>query len=336
MNRKFDRLVISAVIGTVCVTAAASIFSPLHGVTASPRVAYQPAAAEVALREQVAQPQEDTAEVATLEAEEPHLALNDAHRLADRFAEMGYDLDLIRGQGKPVPRIFLAKLPENLHAVPEVSLKKTVFFQTMLPLILQENDRIRKDRDRLYRLRTDMRLGHKLEARDRLWLAVLAERYKVKDDSVDELLRRVDIVPPSLAMAQAAEESGWGTSRFAQHGNALFGQWTTASGEGLVPEDREEGMEHKVRRFGTLTQSVAAYMRNLNTHRAYRGFRADRQAMRGKGISPDGWTLADALQSYSARGEKYVGSIRTIIDSNDLRALDGARLTEDASDDTAA
>ena len=261
---------------------------------------------------------------------------NNAVGLAKRFEKIGYDLDRVRDDGHYVPRIFLARLPNDLHSVPEVELKKTVFFKTMLPLVLQENERILADRKRLIRLRVEKNLGNKLEARDRLWLAVLAERYKVKDESISELLRRVDVVPPSLAMAQAAEESGWGTSRFAQVGNALFGQWTTAGGDGLIPEDRPEGMDHKVRKFGTLTQSVAAYMRNLNTHRAYREFRRERQNDRKKGNALDGYDLAATLSSYSARGTEYISSIRSIIDANALRALDEAKLSRTALRDPAA
>lgn len=332
MSRKFDRLVITAVIGAVCVTAAASLVSPTHKVTASPRVSFDVAKAESADRNR----QRAGTQLASLEADINAKTEHNVVGLAKRFEKIGYDLDRVRDDGHFVPRIFLARLPNDLHAVPEVELKKTVFFKTMLPLVLQENERILKDRKRLIRLRVEKNLGNKLEARDRLWLAVLAERYKVKDDNINELLRRVDVVPPSLAMAQAAEESGWGTSRFAQVGNALFGQWTTAGGDGIVPEDRPDGMDHKVRKFGTLTQSVAAYMRNLNTHRAYREFRRTRQSDRRKGAALDGYDLAATLSSYSARGDEYISSIRSIIDANALRALDEAKLSRTALRDPAA
>lgn len=335
MTRKFDRLVISAVLSAVCLTGIASVISPLHGVTAAPRVSFEFDDAEIADRSSP-EAQPTVTETASLEAAIDARALRDVERVASRFEQLGYDLDRVRDQGTPVPRIFLAKLPTDLHAVPEVSLKKTVFFQTLLPLILQENERILADRRRLIRLRAETGIGEKLSARDRLWLAVLAERYRVPSENMDELLRRVDVVPPSLAMAQAAEESGWGTSRFAQHGNALYGQWTTAGGDGLVPLNRDDGMDHKVKRFGTLTQSVAAYMRNLNTHRAYRDFRRTRLTMRREGSSPDGYTLAETLMRYSARGADYVSSIRSIIDGNALRPLDGARLTGDRDTDSAA
>ena len=138
------------------------------------------------------------------------------------------------------------------------------------------------------------------------------------------LMRRVDTVPASLALAQAAEESGWGTSRFAQEGNALFGQWTTAEGEGLVPRRREAEASHKVRVFDELHDAVAAYLHNLNTHRAYRQFRLTRAEQRAESGRLDSVALVEDLKSYSERGEDYVASIKTIIRVNRLRQLDQA------------
>lgn len=331
-TRKFDHMIFSIIGFAVIATASASLVSPQSsGVTASPRVSFDQAHAEAAhLNQGVERVAPEDMELAA----GPAIAsIRDAHALADRFDKMGYHLDRVREQGSPVPRVFLAEMPRDLHAVPEVSLKKTVFFQTMLPLILQENERILRDRHRLIRLRAEQALGGKLAARDRLWLAVLAERYKVKDENLDKLLQRVDVIPPSLAMAQAAEESGWGTSRFAQHGNAIYGQWTTAEGEGLVPNERPEGMDHKVRAFDNLEQSVAAYMRNLNTHRAYKVLRHTRASLRQGGDALDGLLLAQSLTKYSERGEEYVNSVSTIIGVNGLRELDDARLVADAKDD---
>jgi len=305
----------------VIVTVAASLANPVVRVTASPRVSFDIASAEAGHRDQP-----DNVEVASIAPAVSLQDARDAESLAQGFARIGYHFDRVRDEGAPVPRVFLAKLPEDLHAVPEVALKKTVFFQTMLPLVLKENERILADRHRLHGLKVKKALGRKLPARDRLWLAVMAERYKVKDENVDALLQRVDVIPPSLAMAQAAEESGWGTSRFAQAGNALFGQWTTTGDEGIVPNARDEGADHKVKTFETLSQSVAAYMRNLNTHRAYRAFRTARTKMRQAGAPLDGFALAGTLTRYSERGPKYVKSVRTIIDSNGLSALDDARL----------
>ncbi len=330
-TRKFDHLVLSIVGGAVIATGLAMLVNPQSGVTANPRVSFDQAHAESGhLNQGVEEVAPEEIEVA---AGISASSLREAQALAERFETMGYRLEHIRENGAPVPRVFLAEMPRDLHAVPEVALKKTVFFQTMLPLILQENERILADRHRLIRLKAEQALGNPLAARDRLWLAVLADRYKVKDEKLDKLLSRVDVIPPSLAMAQAAEESGWGTSRFAQHGNAIFGQWTTADGEGLIPEDRPEGMDHKVRAFDNLQQSVAAYMRNLNTHRAYASLRRERAKLRQRGDALDGKALAGTLTKYSERGQEYVDSVRTIIDANGLRALDDARLIADSADD---
>jgi Bax protein len=233
-------------------------------------------------------------------------------------------LDLVREGDVPVPRVSIATLPEDLHAIRQVELKKSVFFKTTLPLILMENEKIASDRQRLLRLVGVVHGGHALSASDAAWLARLAQRYKADVDDLETLIARVDEIPVSLAMAQAAEESGWGTSRFAQNGNALFGQWTTADDEGLIPKDRKEGMTHKVKAFDSLSDSVAEYMRNLNTHGAYKSFRAKWATMRKQGNNLNGWDLAGTLTKYYERGEKYVKSIRLIIDANDLRELDAA------------
>jgi len=331
-TRKFDRLILSVIGCAVIATAMASLVSPQSsGVTASPRVSFDQTQAEPGhLNPRGVESALEELEVAAGAAV---ASLREAQALAEKFQKMGYHLENIRAHGMPVPRVFLAEMPRDLHAMPEVSLKKTVFFRTMLPLILQENERILADRHRLIGLKAQVALGEQLSARDRLWLAVMAERYKLESEDPSALLPRVDVIPPSLAMAQAAEESGWGTSRFAQSGNAVYGQWTTADGNGLIPKERPDGMDHKVRVFDNLAQSVSAYMRNLNTHRAYRALRRERAKLRAAGAALDGQKLAGSLTGYSERGHEYVDSVRTIINVNGLRELDDARLVTDAAND---
>ncbi|MEX0693739.1 MAG: glucosaminidase domain-containing protein [Rhodospirillales bacterium] len=329
--RKFDRMIFSIIGCAVLVTASASMVNPRAGLVASPRLSFDQENAEEA--HLVANFQITIPADMETSAHLPITALKQASALAKSFNDMGYHLDNVRESAAPVPRVFLAKLPDDLHAVPEVSLKKTVFFQAMLPLILQENERILRDRHRLLKLKATLVMDGRLPASDRLWLSVLADRYKVKDENMELLLRRIDIIPPSLAMAQAAEESGWGTSRFAQVGNAIYGQWTTADGEGLIPKDRKEGMDHKVRSFDNLEQSVAAYMRNLNTHGAYISLRRERSRLRSSGKALDGDILAGNLHKYSERGAEYVESIRAIINVNGLGELDDARLVGDKIED---
>lgn len=252
--------------------------------------------------------------------------LHTADALWKTFQRMGYDLDAVKTGDTEVPRLFLASLPADLAKVRESKQRKAIFFKTVLPLILQVNEEVSTDRRRLWELNIRLKKGERLAAVDRLWLIVLAERYRVKRGDVAGLMSRVDIVPPSLALAQAAEESGWGTSRFSRQGNAIFGQWTFSGAEGLVPLQREAGKTHRVRVFKSLLHSVRAYYRNLNSQRAYRGFRKLRADMRRNGALIEGRRLVDTLTSYSERGGKYVKTLRSIMVVNKLNHLDRARL----------
>jgi Bax protein len=246
--------------------------------------------------------------------------------LLDTFAGLEYDLEsLLSGDGR-VPRIFLASLPPDIAKVREAGVRKSIFFKSVLPLILQVNEEILAERRRLWDLRYRARLGQRLDAIDRLWLAGRFERYDVAPGEFDELLGRMDIIPPSLALAQSAEESGWGTSRFVREGNALFGQWVFSDDRHMTPGRRDAGKTHRIKAFGTLVDSVRAYAHNLNIHRAYTGFRRDRAAMRGGGRPLDGMVLAGRLTRYSERRQGYVKTIRSIISGNRLRRLDDARL----------
>ena len=239
------------------------------------------------------------------------------------FAGLGYDLDRLRDGDGLVPRHFVAAMPVDMRAIRVPAKRKALFIKTVLPLILQANDEIRADRARLERI-----LKHKgdLPAVDRLWLAAKTEVYDVKRADLKGLRARMDVVPPSLAIAQAAEETGWGTSRFVLEGNALFGQWTFSRNRHMVPRKRAAGRSHQVRAFPSLIDGVRAYMENLNTHRAYRRFRALRSAQRSASQPLHGLELARTLTGYSERGEEYVKSIQGLIRFNRLQALDGARL----------
>ncbi|MDD9876587.1 MAG: glucosaminidase domain-containing protein [Magnetovibrio sp.] len=253
--------------------------------------------------------------------------LHTAKALSKTFQRIGYDLDSVKTGNGEVPRLFLASLPADLDKVRETKLRKSIFFKTILPLVLQVNEEVLADRRRLWDLTVRLKKGEQLPAVDRLWLIVMTERYGVKRGDMSELMRRVDIVPPSMALAQAAEESGWGTSRFSKEGNAIFGQWTFSDALGLVPKKREAGKKHRVRAFKSLLHSVRSYLNNLNTHRAYRGFRTARESQRRKGGQIGGTRLVDTLTSYSERGGEYVKTLRSIITANNLSRLDGARLS---------
>ena len=253
--------------------------------------------------------------------------LHSADSLLASFRRMGYDLEKVGNGDGRVPSYFVSRMPADLSQVPDVKVRKAVFLQAVLPLILRVNEEILADRRRLAAIETRLRSGLSLGQVDRLWLAVMAERYG--ENRIDDLWRRVDIIPPSMALAQAAEETGWGTSRFARQGNAIFGQRTYTKEGDMVPLRRDEGKTHRVKAFDSLLDSVRSYALTLNSHWAYGGFRRTRAAMRNEGAPLDGSVLAGHLMRYSARGEAYVKTIRVIISVNKLGRLDGARLASE-------
>jgi Bax protein len=247
-------------------------------------------------------------------------------KVEDVFASKGYSLDAVRRGLVDVPRVRLASLPRDLPQIQLAQDRKALFLRFMLPYVLEANDRVRDQRERMLELRSKVENGIPLSVKETESLNALFEEYRVKPGEFATLTQRLDTVPPSLALAQAAVESGWGTSRFAQQGNAPFGQWTSKDFAGLVPKNREEGLTHKIRAFDHLTQSVESYLRNLNTHRAYRDFRRKRAALRNQGKAIDSLAIAGGLSAYSEKGAAYVSLLRRIIVSNNLRALDNARL----------
>lgn len=221
-------------------------------------------------------------------------------------------------------------LPADINTVVDVKARKAMFIDTLLPIILKNNEVILQERARLLALKeTD------ISDEERTWLTKLAKKYRVKGTSgestalIDRLLLHADVIPPSLAMSQAVMESGWGTSRFARLGNALFGQWVWGDAEGILPENRDDGATHRIKSFETISGSVADYMRNLNSHPAYASLRARRAELREHGLAITGEMLAPGLTEYSARGEEYVTEILSIISFNGLAITDLARIAED-------
>ncbi len=249
-----------------------------------------------------------------------------ARALSDTFDTLGYDLDSVLAGDDRVPRVFFASLPPDLAQIREVGVRKSIFFKTVLPLILQVNEETLAERRRVWDLRYRMRLGQRLDAIDRLWLAGRFDRYGVASGDFEGLLVRMDIIPPSLALAQSAEESGWGTSRYVREGNALFGQRIFSDDRHMTPARRDDGKTHSIKAFDAIIDSVRGYVANLNTHPAYAAFRRDRAAMRAGGRPIDGMSLAGRLTRYSERGAGYIKTIRSIISVNRLSRLDDARL----------
>ena len=179
--------------------------------------------------------------------------------------------------------------------------RKEFFIQIVLPLILQENNNIKLDRKRLFSI---INKSNNTEL-EKKWLKKKYKQYGVSSSDLSTLKIRMDEIPVSLAIAQAAKETGWGTSRFAQEGNALFGQWTW-SGEGLKPKDADQNKGHKVMKFNVLQASVRAYQRNLNTHSSYKNLRRARAELRDRGIALDSLVLVKFLNEYAETGQKYV------------------------------
>ena len=209
---------------------------------------------------------------------------------------MGYDLKGVRA-GQKVKPIYLTKLPKDLAALGNTNKKRELFIKIILPLILDENEKITEDREKLFKIisKNFNTVG------ERVWLKRRFKEYRIEDQDLSKLKMRMDIIPVSIALAQAANESGWGTSRFALEGNALFGQWTWSK-KGISPKNKDPNQSHKVLQFQILKASVRAYKNNLNTHNAYKKFREARAQIReeGKPISSPPCCLIFALSSLNS------------------------------------
>lgn len=246
--------------------------------------------------------------------------------LSAHFDGLQYRLSKVRVGGDLVPRHYLVKLPPDIAEIDSVDVRKRFFIKAVLPVVLRVNEDILAERDRLKQLRAQAESGATLDQADVAWLTSVARRYGCKRYDWEELLRRVDMIPPSLAIAQAATESGWGTSRFALEGNALFGEHTNDPKQGMAPIGSKSPAKFHVRAFPNLLENVRSYAHNLNQHRAYPEFRAQRAKLRAANKRLDGHALAGGLELYSERGLVYIKLLRRIIGANDLSYLDDARL----------
>ena len=236
------------------------------------------------------------------------------------FNDLGYDLKGVRA-GQKVKPIYLTKLPKDLKTLGDTKTKRELFIKIVLPLILDENNKIAEDRKKLFKI-----LGKDFNtAGERVWLKRRFKEYKIEDKDFSKLKMRMDIIPVSIAIAQAANESGWGTSRFALEGNALFGQWTWSK-KGISPKNKDPNQSHKILQFQILKASVRAYKNNLNTHNAYKEFREVRAQLRQEGKQIIGSDLTKYIKNYAAIGEKYVAIIDDIIEKNSLTDFDKANL----------
>lgn len=241
---------------------------------------------------------------------------------------IAFDLQNIRA-GQEVPRHFVENMPTDILDVENIQQRKNIFFSVTLPLILRANEDIRKERNNLMALAAQLASGEDTTFKQSIWLNQLAEKYKGNASDIVDLINRVDVIPVSLALSQAIEESGWGTSRFAREGNALFGQRVWSQGNGLVPHERKEGEVYEVKAFDHLFESISDYALNLNRHIAYKEFRESRANQRRAFGKLDSYELAKSLTSYSERGEHYVDTLRALMDANQLSQFDTVRLADE-------
>ena len=236
------------------------------------------------------------------------------------FKDVDYDLRTVRNE-KLVKPIYFTQFPRDLENLKSVQLKKETFIKIVLPLIVAENEKILDDREKL-KVLIDKKFTSDTEKQ---WLRQKLLEYKVKKSDLKELMFRMDMIPVSIALAQAAKESGWGTSRFALEGNAIFGQWTW-DGQGIAPLKRDGNKSHKILKFPILRASVKAYKNNLNTHKSYFKFREKRKQLREKNKNITGLALTGTLKNYAQTGSEYTKILNQIITQNRLSDFELVKL----------
>ncbi|MGV3593344.1 MAG: glucosaminidase domain-containing protein [Gammaproteobacteria bacterium] len=223
----------------------------------------------------------------------------------------------------PATKPRAVKMP-NFAAIRDTAQKKQRFFDFLQPYVDQKNLEVQHQRQHLMGLIEKIRTGYLLSMDELVFLRNLSLEYEVPTDDLQDqtflelLLRRVDVIPPSLVLAQAANESAWGTSRFAREGFNFFGQWCFEKGCGLVPDRRRPSDNHEVKSFASIEEAVHAYFRNLNTFPSYQGLRRIRQDLRDGAKPIDGLSLSEGLRSYSERGDAYIDELRRMIEYNGL------------------
>ena len=240
-----------------------------------------------------------------------------ASTIEELFKDNGYDLDTVKKTKLVNAGNQLTKLPKELQNIESPKKRKKLFIKIVLPLIIEENLKIRFDRKKLFEILNK----NNTSQRDKAWLELKFKQYGVKNNDLAKLKIRMDEIPVSLAIAQAAKETGWGSSRFAQEGNALFGQWTW-SGEGIKPLEIEKDKKHKVAKFKILKASVRAYQRNLNTHPSYKEFRIERAIQRDNDEKLNSLKLVEYLEKYAETGKEYTEVLKKIINQNSLTDFD--------------
>ena len=249
-----------------------------------------------------------------------------ASTIQELFKDTNYNLQNVRDT-KLVKPVSLSLLPAEMKMIENTKKRKELFIQIILPLIIEENKNIKLDRKKLFKVLNK----NKNSKEQKNWLEKKFKQYGVNNRDLFTLKIRMDEIPVSLAIAQAAKETGWGTSRFALEGNALFGQWTW-SGEGIKPAGAEDDTTHKVMKFKVLQASVKAYHRNLNTHSSYKDFRSTRAQLRDEEKPLDSVVLSEYLDKYAETGKEYVRILQQIIRQNKLTDFDDVKLLPSSID----
>jgi len=241
--------------------------------------------------------------------QEKHFQVTSVKELDNVFNNWDYTLTKV-SHDREVPRLYLAKLPSDMKRKNKSS--NATFIQVLLPHILKVNEQILKDRERLVELKEQQK-GRHLRQPEKMWLMKLASDYRCKSTKIDSLLMHVDVVPPSLALAQAILETGGGRSSAALRKNSTFGHM---------------GRNNKVIKFESLQQSVKAYITNLNRHTAYGSFRKVRAELRKKNQPLCGIKLASGLLPYSIRKAAYIRDVQDLIKKRKLGQFDEATLKQ--------
>ncbi len=247
--------------------------------------------------------------------------ISQAEEMIDVFEKYNFSVEtFLNDQSSNL--IIFSSWPDDFLDITSINKRKKLFINTLLPIIFIENRKILEDRKKIL----DWWNQSDGEAFSRefwpSWLFELSEKYNYTDSSLGNLLIRVDIVPLSLALSQAAIESGWGTSRYMNEGNAIFGQYTYDKYTGIKPRQRETGEKFFIKKFVSLSESVRSYLKNINTHSAYDDFRNERRKLRMNGESLLGNVLANFLTNYSERNEAYVKDLKHLIETNNFMKFD--------------
>ena len=247
--------------------------------------------------------------------------ISESSEMIEIFKKYQFSVDnLLNNQSANL--VIFSSLPTDFMDIQPIIERKRLFINTLIPIIYSENLQILNDRKKIldwWRESDGENFSRDFWPQ---WLFELSEKYGSSDSNLGNLLMRVDIIPISLALAQSAIESGWGTSRYSREGNAVFGQYTFDESKGLKPKDRNENDEFFIKKFPNLSESVRSYLKNINTHLAYADFREERKKLRMSGENLSGYKLVNFLKDYSERRESYIKDVKEIISSNNFQKYD--------------